>query len=34
MKGKHATQKGGLNSASENLKMLVEMSIASNNNFV
>ena len=29
MKGKHATQKGGLNSASQKLKTLVEMSISS-----
>ena len=34
MKGKHATQKGGLNSASQKLETLVEMSISSNNNFV
>ena len=34
MKGKHATQKRGLNSASQKLKTLVEMSISSNNNFV
>ena len=34
MKGKHATQKGGLNSASQKLETLVEMSISSKNNFV
>ena len=31
MKGKHATQKGGLNSASQKLKTLVEISISSKN---
>ena len=31
MKGKHATQKGGLNSVSEKLKTLVEISISSKN---
>ena len=33
MKGKPATQTGDLNSASQKLKTLVEMSISSNNNF-